>query len=171
MKILIIGDIFGSIGRKMVRENLVKLKQEHNIDLTIANIENTTNGRGISYNHYEELKSFGIDVMTSGNHIFDQHETRNFIEVTNDLLRPANSNPYHPGSGTVIIKIKEKKIRITNLLGTVFINPPGENPFFILEKINNMEKEIDIHLVDFHAQATAEKKALAIYFDGKISAL
>lgn len=170
MRILALGDVFGEVGRRILKERLSELEKEYQIDLVIANVENVTNGRGISFKHYEKLKKIGIKVMTTGNHIFDQKETISFIKQTPDLLRPLNSNPFHPGNGTIVITIKTKKIRITNLLGTVFINPPGENPYFILEKLISNDNS-DIHLVDFHAQSTAEKKALAICFDGRISAL
>jgi 2',3'-cyclic-nucleotide 2'-phosphodiesterase len=140
--------------------------------LTIANVENTTHGKGISYNHYNELKftkekKVLIDIMTSGNHIFRQEKTREFIDkLPNlDLLRPLNSNPYHPGSGTIQINFKNKKIRVTNLIGQAFM-PPAENPYFVLEKLLEND-DSDIHLVDFHAEATAEKIAFAYYFDDK----
>ncbi|CAH1757598.1 10454_t:CDS:2 [Entrophospora sp. SA101] len=125
MKILAIGDIFGKTGRRVIERNLFRLKKEHEIDLVIANVENTTHGKGISRKHYQELKNYGIDIMTSGNHIFAIEDTRKYINEVSDLLRPINSNPYHP----------------------------------------------DIHLVDYHAETTAEKIALTLYFDGKISAL
>ncbi|CAG8490030.1 13554_t:CDS:1, partial [Gigaspora margarita] len=96
MKILAIGDIFGKTGRKVIRDYLPQLKKEQQIDLTIANVENTTHGKGVSYKHYKELKETGIDIMTSGNHIFANEETRKYIQEVPDLLRPLNSNPYHP---------------------------------------------------------------------------
>lgn len=169
MKILVIGDIFGKTGRRVIRGFLKKIKKEYQVDLVIANVENTTHGKGISYRHYKELKDYGIDIMTSGNHIFAVEETRKYIQEVSDLLRPLNSNPYHPGQGSILIEHKKKKIRITNLIGQVFMQS-SENPYFSLEKL--LEKDdSDIHLVDFHAEATAEKISLAWYFDGKITAL
>ena len=170
MRILAIGDIFGKTGRKVIGNYLPKLKKDKQIDLVIANVENTTHGKGISYKHYLELKTQGIDIMTSGNHIFALQETRKYIKEVPDLLRPLNSNPYHPGPGSILINVKGKKIRITNLLGTNFMPLAAENPYFVLEKLLFL-KDCDIHLVDFHAEATAEKIALAWYYDGKISAL
>lgn len=171
MKILVIGDVFGKPGRQIIKNYLDRLKQKYQIDLTIANVENSTHGKGISWQHYQELKQYGIDVMTSGNHIFDCEETQKFIQKVDDLLRPANSNPYHPGKGSILLEIKKKKVRITNLLGTVFMPSTGAaNPYYVLEKIEAY-KDYHIHLVDFHAQATAEKIALAIFFDGRINAL
>src|SRR4051794_10193239 len=140
MKILAIGDIFGETGRKVIKNCLAKIKQEYQIDLIIANVENTTHGKGISYTHYNELKftkekKVLIDIMTSGNHIFHREETREFIDKLpdSDLLKPLNSNPYHPGPGTIQINVKSKKVRITNLIGINFM-PPAENPYFVLEK-------------------------------------
>jgi 2',3'-cyclic-nucleotide 2'-phosphodiesterase len=170
MKILAIGDIFGSTGRRIIKDFLPKIKKDHEIDLVIANVENATHGKGISQKHYRELKSYGIDVMTSGNHIFALEETKKYINEVTDLLRPLNSNPYHPGLGTILINVKGKKIRITNLLGTNFMPMAVENPYFALEKVLNL-KDSDIHLVDFHAEASAEKNILAWHYDGQISAL
>src|SRR6185437_5495162 len=137
MKILAIGDIFGKIGRKVIKNYLEEIKEKYQIDLVIANVENTTHGKGISYTHYNELKftkkkEVLIDIMTSGNHIFHLEETRKFIsKLPNlDLLRPLNSNPYHPGLGTIQINVKNKKIRVTNLIGVAFM-PPAENPYFV----------------------------------------
>ena len=170
MKILAIGDIFGKTGRQVIKNYLPQIKKEQAIDLVIANVENATHGKGISRKHYQGLKEVGIDIMTSGNHIFANEETRKYIQEVPDLLRPLNSNPYHPGPGTILTKIKGKRIRITNLMGTTFMPMATENPYFSLEKVLNLE-DWDIHLVDYHAETTAEKIALTLYFDGKISAL
>src|SRR5947199_10077948 len=101
MKILAIGDIFGKTGRQVIKNFLPELKKKHQIDLVVANVENATHGKGISERHYKELRGPEddrlIDVMTSGNHIFAHEETKKFINEVPDLLRPLNSNPYHPG--------------------------------------------------------------------------
>jgi len=102
MKILAIGDIFGKIGRKIIKNYMGAIKQEYQIDLVIANVENATHGKGISFKHYQELKSHGIDIMTSGNHIFHLEETHKDIDKFSDLIRPLNSNPFHPGRGTIL---------------------------------------------------------------------
>jgi 2',3'-cyclic-nucleotide 2'-phosphodiesterase len=170
MKVLAIGDIFGKTGRRIIRDYLPKLKSECEIDLIIANVENATHGKGISRKHYQELKSYGIEIMTSGNHIFALEETKKYINEVSDLLRPLNSNPYHPGSGTVLINVKGKKIRVTNLLGVNFMPIAVENPYFVLEKLLET-KDYDLHLIDFHAETTAEKIALAWHYDGQIGAL
>src|SRR5437763_11481479 len=102
MKILAIGDIFGKTGRQVIKNELPQLKKEQEIDLVIANVENATHGKGISRKHYQELKSYGIDIMTSGNHIFHLEETQKDIDKFSDLIRPLNSNPFHPGKGTIL---------------------------------------------------------------------
>ena len=140
MKILAIGDIFGKTGRQIIKSDYFsELKKKNQIDLVVANVENATHGKGIFERHYKELRGPEdnrlIDVMTSGNHIFAREETKKFINEVPDLLRPLNSNPYHPGQGTTIIERKNKKIRITNLLGTTFMPMAAENPFLALEKV------------------------------------
>src|SRR6266480_6578766 len=117
MKILAIGDIFSSIGRRIIKENLLFLKEKYQIDFVVANVENTTHGKEISEKHYKELKftkekKVLVNVMTSGNHIFRLEETQNFINVLPDLdlLRPLNSSPFHPGPGTIQVSIKNKKV-------------------------------------------------------------
>ena len=170
MKILAIGDIYGETGRKVLKQRLAAIKQQYQIDLTIANVENATHGKGLSQKHYRELKQLGIEVMTSGNHIFFRQETREFIKQVPELLRPLNANPYHPGNGSYLIKVKDKNIRITNLIGTSLMPSAAENPYYALEKLLQTT-DCDLHLVDFHAEATAEKIALALHFDGQINAL
>lgn len=169
MRILAIGDIFGKTGRQIVNDLLPKIKKDYKIDLVIANVENATHGKSISRKHYLVLKSNGVDVMTSGNHIFSIEETKKYISECHDLLRPLNSNPFHPGNGTYSLVCNDKKIRVTNLIGNAFMNH-SNNPYFPFEKIIEND-DSDIHIVDFHAEATAEKIAFAWYFDGKISAL
>src|SRR5690348_19864 len=121
MRILAIGDIFGKTGRQVINELLPRIRKDYKIDLVIANVENATHGKSISKNHYFVLKSNGIDVMTSGNHIFSLDETRKYISDCEDLLRPINSNPFHPGNGTYLLNCKGKKIRVTNLIGNAFM--------------------------------------------------
>lgn len=167
MKILAIGDIFGEVGRRIIVDFLPRIKKEYSADFVIANIENATHGKSISKNHFYLMKSSGIDVMTSGNHIFSSDETKRYISEFPNLLRPLNSNPFHPGEGTFLTSFNGKKIRVTNLIGNAFM-PYSENPYFYLEKVIE-KKDCDIHIVDFHAESTAEKIALAWYYDGVVS--
>jgi len=169
-KILVIGDIFGRCGRMALKKFLLKIKEENEINLVIANVENTTSGKGISRKHYDELKKIGIDIMTSGNHIFYRNETYDYINNVEDLLRPLNSNPFHPGKGSNVFEFEKKKIRVTNIIGTVFMPSHAENPFFALDRILE-KKDWDIHLIDFHGESTAEKNSFALYYDGRVSAI
>lgn len=169
MRILAVGDIFGKTGRKVVSELIPRIRIDYKIDFVIANVENATHGKSVAWKHYLSFKADGIDVMTSGNHIFALDETKSYIGECSDLLRPLNSNPFHPGKGTSLVTCKGKRIRVTNLIGSAFM-PSSDNPYFALEQVLENDNS-DIHIVDFHAEATAEKIALALYFDGKISAL
>ncbi|MGL5268496.1 MAG: TIGR00282 family metallophosphoesterase [Spiroplasma sp.] len=176
MKFLIIGDIYGSVGRQMVSQWIPEVKnylnkQNQTLDFIIANGENITHGKSISLAHYEELKKLGVDVITSGNHIFSPTtNVVNYIKNHKDLLRPLNYNPYQPGTGTILVNKNNKKIRVTNLIGRTFMDH-SENPYFVLEELLQKEKSSDIHIIDFHGEATAEKLAFAWYFDGKITCI
>lgn len=181
MNFLIIGDIYSSVGRAMVKTWIPEIKsylaqQNQTLDFIIANGENVTHGKSISLQHYKELKKLGVDVITSGNHIFaPTTNVVSYIEAHKDLLRPLNYNPYQPGAGTILVTKNKKKIRVTNLIGRTFMDR-SDNPYFALETLLELEKtnrkeRSDIHIIDYHAEATAEKMAYAWYFDGQISCL
>ena len=172
IRLLFLGDIVGPLGRSAIKTYLALHKEQDGIDFVIANGENTTHGHGLSYDHYNELLKNGVDVLTSGNHFFGAADA---IRRANDMpysLRPANFDPAVPGKGSDIFLTKDgTKIRVTNLIGRVFINGAQSNPFYELDKIIALDKEKIIHFVDFHAEATAEKRCLAEYADGRITAL
>ncbi|AXK51333.1 TIGR00282 family metallophosphoesterase [Spiroplasma alleghenense] len=170
MKILMIGDIYASKGREMIAKYLFKFKQSNNIDLVIGNGENVTHGKSISEKHFNELINNGIDVITSGNHIFKNSEVLDYIEHTPRLLKPLNINPYTPGSGSIVLECLGKKVRITNLIGRSFMEP-AENPYMSFDELLKNQEKCDIHLVDFHGEASAEKMAFAWNYDGIITAL
>lgn len=181
MKFLIIGDIYSAVGREMIKEWIPKIKshfalKNETLDFIIANGENITHGKSIALHHYKELKNIGVDVVTSGNHIFaSTTNTVGYIKDYPDLLRPINSNPYHPGSGTILVTKNKKRIRVTNCIGRTFMDR-AENPYFAIENLLQLEKEnkkeqSDIHIIDFHGEATAEKIAFAKNFDGQITCL
>ena len=171
MRILFIGDVYGRVGREMLKDYLLKLRTQHHIDVVIANGENSTHGRGISPLHYQELLNYGADIVTLGNHFFSHDNPNSFYQRATNLVRPANIHPSAAGVGSRHFEINGFKLRVTNLLGRVYMNSaPYENPFSCLDKIveNNEDK---IHIIDFHAEATAEKLALGYDFDGKVSAV
>lgn len=169
MNILMIGDIYARAGRVAISKYLSRIIKKYNIDLVIANGENVTHGKSLSKHHYNELKKAGINIITSGNHIFHNSEVLNYIKEVKDLLKPANINSFTPGQGTVIININNKKVRVTNLMGRNFMNPV-DNPYTIFEEII-VNNNSDLHFVDFHAEASAEKLAFAWNYDGVITGL
>ncbi|WP_461828671.1 TIGR00282 family metallophosphoesterase [Aquifex sp.] len=170
MKFLIIGDIIGRPGRKALKELLPRLKEELNYDVVLTNVENAAGGFGITRKVYKELKDIGVDVMTSGNHIWDKKEVFEFIDEAPDLLRPANYPPGVPGKGYGIYEKKGVKFAVINLMGKVYMECNLENPFRVFDKIyEEVSKETNIILVDFHAEATSEKWCFGIYADGKVS--
>lgn len=168
MKILFIGDVFGKVGRNLLIKYLPQLQKKHNIDFTIVNGENITHGKSINRAHYEFLKNLKIDVITSGNHIFGNKDVVNYINEPNCiLLKPLNLNPFTPGKGTVVKECKSLKIRVTNLIGRVFM-APADNQYHIFDELIKQDGA-DIHFVDFHAEATAEKIAFAWNYDGRVT--
>lgn len=170
MKFLIIGDIIGRPGRRALRELLPTLKQELGYDVVIANVENSAGGFGITEKVYKELKEIGVDVMTSGNHIWDKKEVFGFIDKVPDLLRPANYPKGVPGKGYGIYEKGGVKFAVINLMGKVFMDCNLENPFRVFDEIyEEVSKETNIILVDFHAEATSEKWCFGIYADGRAS--
>lgn len=172
--ILLIGDIVGKIGRKAVTALLPALRKKHHIDLVIANVENLAHGSGITHSTLEDILSAGVDFCTSGNHIWAKPEGVNILSMPDSpVLRPANYPPGLPGRGEKILTIGTKSILVINLLGRMFMKASPDCPFRTLETIltNHREKTFDAIIVDFHAEATSEKKALGLFVDGKVSAV
>ncbi len=170
MKFLIIGDIIGRPGRKALKEFLPKLKKELGYDVVLANVENAAGGFGMTKKVYKELKNVGVDVMTSGNHIWDKKEVFEFIDEVPDLLRPANYPEGVPGKGYGVYEKNGTKFAVINLMGKVYMECNLENPFRVFDKIyEEVSQETNIILVDFHAEATSEKWCFGIYADGKVS--
>ena len=171
MKILILGDVMGPPGRLALKKNLLKVIQENEIKFSIINGENAADdGRGITKQIAEEFFSYGIDVITSGNHIWDKEETTKFIEKENRLLRPANLVEGSPGKGFGIYFSKEKKYKIgvINLMGNVFMRKT-DDVFSTAKKIQKkviLKKNVDFLIVDIHGEITSEKMAIGHFFDG-----
>ncbi len=175
MKILFCGDIVGRTGRKAIEKYVPKLKSELNLDLVITNVDNASGGFGINQNTCDELIKIGVDVMTGGDHIWDQKDTIGFINNQSNLLRPLNFPKHTPGKGTVIFTTKNgKRILIIHLLGQVFIKNNLNCPFEMVEELlknYQIGKNIDAIIVDMHAEATSEKMAMGKFLDGKVSAV
>lgn len=170
MKILFIGDVVSSIGRNMIHDYLSQIKNKYQIDLVIANVENATHGKGLIKRHYEELLFEGISLMTMGNHTFSKKEIFQYIDEADRLIVPCNQPQALPGVGTREIIVCGKKVRVTNMLGITFMDGRSQNPFEAIDDILK-DDQSDIHIVDFHAEATSEKIALGYYLDGKVSAV
>lgn len=171
MKLLFIGDIVGNMGRSAIAHYLPLLKKKYRPQVTIANGENVSNGRGITLAHYKELLQWGIDVITLGNHAWDQRETIDFIEDVNKLVRPANYAEGVKGEGIKFIKVNQYELAVINLQGRVFMNSL-EDPFRVADRlIEQCKKRTPFIFIDFHAEATSEKQAFAWYVDGRASAV
>ena len=172
MKILFIGDIVGKPGREAIRLLLPQLAKKHKIDLSIANAENAAGGSGVTPALCDELFRFGLDMLTSGDHIWKRNEVLEILDSEMRILRPANYPAGTPGRGWGIIKTKKgQKVGVVNLEGRVFMSSL-ECPFKSAEAaIEELKKETPVILVDIHAEATSEKIALGWFLDGKVSAV
>ncbi len=171
MKVLFIGDIVGEPGRKMLRSRMRELADRFRPDLVIANGENAAGGFGITAEIAEELFSLGIQVLTSGNHVWDKKEIEPYLAKQDRLIRPANYPEGNPGYGSVVISTGAGKAAVLNLEGRVFMSNLLD-PFRTAElEIARLVRETPVIIIDFHAEATSEKIALAWHLDGKASAV
>ena len=172
MKILFIGDIVGEPGRRAVKQLLPFLIQQESLDLVVANGENTAGGSGITKGTAEELFSSGVDVITTGDHIWDQKEILGWIGQEKRLLRPLNYPLGIPGTGSIVLhKEGLPSFAVVNILGRVFM-PEMDNPFLAIQsEIQRIRQETTNILVDFHAEATSEKIAMGRFLDGLVSAV
>lgn len=171
MNILMIADVVARPGRMAVLQNLKKIREKYNIDIATMNAENVAGGFSITPPIAEEFFANGIDVMTSGNHIFDKGEVIPYLEKNEKLLRPANYPPTSPGKGLFVGEVGGFKIAVLNILGRVFM-PPIDDPFRVArECVNAIPDDVKIRLVDMHCEATSEKYAMGWFLDGKVSAV
>ena len=171
MNTLAVGDIVGTIGVKELQKRLQKIKNEYNVDFAIVNGENAAEGMGITLKNFKDILSAGADCVTMGNHTWGKKEIFSFIDEPK-LIRPANYPKSVCGKGYNIYKCKDKKIAVINALGRAEISIMLDNPFEVVrEIIQKIKSEVDIIMFDFHAEATAEKKAMAYYLDGEITAI
>lgn len=171
MKILFIGDVYGKPGIDFLKQNIQNLKSEYQPNIIIVNGENSaSNGRGITLDVYKEFMNMGVNVITLGNHAFDNKEVFEFIDNKDyNLVRPCNYYNAN-GFGYKVINYNDKKLLVINAMGRSFMNIALENPFLEIEKIINTV-EHDYSFLDFHAEATAEKVSIGYYFDGKIDCI
>ena len=169
MKIIAVGDLVGTEGLRKLEKELPKLVKEENIDFIIVNGENVADGMGINEKAYKAMLNLGVDVVTMGNHTWAKKDIFNFID-DEKIVRPANYSRNNPGKGYGIYECKGKKIAVINLIGRVGMNVLSDNPFTTAEDIvEELKDKVDYIIVDFHAEATAEKIALGYYLDGKVA--
>ena len=173
MNVLFIGDIMGRSGRDAVFDLLWQIKDEYNIDYTIANGENSSGGLGMNESSYNELCRAGIDFFTMGNHTFSKKAIIKLFEQGENIVRPANLEEEATGEGMAIVNLpKGIKIAIINLIGRVYINENNLSPFETADKlIKQANEKTPITIIDFHAEATSEKEALGYYLDGRATAV
>jgi hypothetical protein len=172
MKILFIGDIVGRPGRELVRRGLRGLAHHHAVDLVIANIENAAAGFGLTKDIGDTLIEAGIDVMTSGNHIWDKKEVLEYMPLEPRLLRPANYPAGVPGRGTYIAQTGDgRAVGVINVMGRVFMTQIDDPFAVVLREIEGIRHRTRIIFVDFHAEATSEKSAMGWHLDGKVTAV
>lgn len=175
MKILAVGDIFGRPGRKIFALVLPRLIAEHKIDFVIANGENASGGRGLGKKAADEIFMSPVDVVTSGNHIWEHKDVQEYFD-SRPILRPHNVNPMLRGRGAdVFVSRGGPRVAVVSLQGCIFMDDKGEratNPLLSMDELlPRLKRETDIVIVDFHAEATSEKRALAWYLDGRVTAL
>ncbi len=171
MKILFIGDVVGRVGRRMLKEKIPYYVEKYDIDFVIANGENASHGKGLTRNQYFELLDAGVDAITLGNHYMSKSEILRYIDQVDSLVRPYNLLRPFPGEGSVVFEVNGVSIRVTNILGSAFMNEEVNAPYYSIINLLSEEEPATIHIIDFHAEATGEKQSLAFALDGKVSAV
>jgi metallophosphoesterase (TIGR00282 family) len=173
MNILVVGDVVGSPGRTILRRALPVLRERHEIEYVIVNVENAAGGFGVTKDVCDEILDMGVDCMTTGNHVWDKKEIIPFVDLIPQLLRPANYPPSQPGRGSHVGRTRKGvAVATLNLSGRVFMNGSIDDPFQqARQEIENLHKEASVIVVDFHAEATSEKVAMGFFLDGQVTAV
>ena len=169
MRILAVGDIVGESGVEKLKNVLPKLREENNIDFCIVNGENSAGGMGMTTKIFSDMQKLKVNAITMGNHTWGKKDIFSFIDNP-IMIRPANYSEGVVGKGYGIFECKGKKVAVINLIGRTDMNVLSENPFLVADEIlKKIKNEADIIIVDFHAEATAEKIAMGYYLDGKVT--
>ena len=172
MRILFVGDIFGKPGREIARRAIPALVARDGIDFVIANVENSASGFGVTGDIADAILGYGVDVMTTGNHVWDKKEVLEYIPRQAKLLRPGNFPPGTPGRGSYIGRTRTgEPVGVLNLMGRIFMSPLDDPFALALKEIEQMRAKARVILVDFHAEATSEKKAMGWHLDGRVTAV
>ena len=170
MKLLMLGDVNGGPGRRMVKEHVSRLKAELGLAAVVANAENAAAGNGITAALAKELFGYGVDAITLGDHVWGQKEFVTEIDQLQNVVRPANGGAGQPGKGWTIVTTPLCRFALVNLAGRIFMNP-ADCPFHTADAcLNEIPKDVPV-FVDFHAEATSEKNSLAHYLDGRVTAI
>ena len=171
VKILCIGDIVGRPGRQVLSEKLPILVKQHNVSCVIANAENSAGGSGITQQIHDKLMKYGVNIITLGDHVFRKKEIISTLNNSDSIVRPANISVHAAGKGQAIFHTQEGcDVAVVTLLGRLYMNMPGENPFLAIEKIlSKMPAHVKVIVVEMHAEATSEKVAMGRFLDGKVS--
>jgi 2',3'-cyclic-nucleotide 2'-phosphodiesterase len=168
MRIVFFGDIVGSLGLMAVSDILPFVRKTFRPDFVIANGENATKGKGLSYKDYKHLIDMGVDCVTLGNHWHSRDQIENYIGEADLLVRPINLKNFHKGVGSAVFQTEKGDIRVTNILGQAFLDEEVKEPYQVMSDLLDEAKE-RFHFVDFHAESTSEKQTFAYGFDGEIS--
>ncbi len=172
MKIVYCGDVVGRAGRDIVLSNLKTMREKFKADVIIVNVENAAHGFGVTRGIAREFLESGCDVLTTGNHVWQQRDIISFLDESNQIIRPLNYPKNSPGKGAIIFETpKGKKLLVTQVLGRLFMDPL-DNPALVIDellKFYTLGKNIDAIFVDIHAESTSEKLSLGHYLDGKVS--
>ena len=172
MRILFVGDIFGKPGRDIAQKAIPALIEARGIDLVVANVENSAAGFGVTGDIAETILKFGVDVMTSGNHIWDKKEVLEYIPRQPRLLRPANFPAGVPGRGSWVGTTRTgEPVAVINVMGRVFMQPLDDPFAVVLREIEAVRSKARVIVVDFHAEATSEKVAMGWHLDGRVTAI
>lgn len=173
LRVLLVGDVVGPSGIALFQKHSAQIKQKHAIDFIIVNGENSaSNGRGLTAKGVTTLHEAGANVVTTGNHVWDQKDIYSYINEHHNLLRPANFPPGVPGVGATVVMCQNQKIAVINIQGRVFMREQIDCPFRAMDEILQYIRPQTPHIfVDFHAEITAEKMAMGHYLDGKVSAV
>jgi len=171
VNILFIGDVVGRPGRRILSRTLAELMDEVEAHLVVVNVENAAGGNGMSREIHDQLVGKGVDVLTSGNHVWDRKEFIKEIEECERMLRPANYAPGVPGRGWIVVETEAGPAAVINLAGRVYM-PPVDCPFRTVDQVlDQLDPDVRVIVVDFHAEATSEKEAMGYYLEGRASAV
>lgn len=171
MRVLCIGDVVGKIGSEFLRSKLPALKKLKCVDMTVCNGENCSDGNGITPSSADYLFKSGVDVITLGNHTFRRKEFYSYLDETEYMTRPANFPPSAPGRGYCIFDMGRISVGVINIMGNSFMDNILDCPFRVVDETLKVIANCKIKIVDFHAEATGEKRAMGFYLDGRVSAM